>query len=107
MTDFIINKAGAKVYLDTNKHELLEIPVLKNDAEKGITHHVLSVGMGRQGIPTVTIKKSNKQALVYRLPMELQEWAQSATGMAMQGLNPFPTDVEFGKIDGITYAHLH
>lgn len=107
MTDFIINKAGAKVYLDANKHELLEIPVLKNDEEKGVIHHVLSVGMGGQGIPTVTIKKHNKKALVYRLPMELQEWAQSATGMAMRGLNPFPTNVEFGKIDDTVYAHLH
>lgn len=107
MADFIMNKAGAKVYLDANKHELLEIPVLKNDGEKGVIYQVLSVGMGRQGIPTVTIKNANKKAIVYRLPTELQGWVQSAMGMAMQGLNPFPTKVEFGKIDDTIYAHLY
>lgn len=107
MADFIVNKAGAKVYLDVNKHELLEIPVLKNDGEQGVIYHVLSVGIGRQGIPTVTIKNSNKKALVYRLPMELQGWVQSSTGMAMQGINPFPSKVEFGEINDTIYAHLH
>lgn len=106
MADFIVNKAGAKVYLDANKHELLAIPVLKNDEERGVIHHVLSVGIGKQGIPTVTIKNPNKKALVYRLPPELQGWVQSSTGMAMQGLNPFPSSVEFGKTDGTIYAHF-
>lgn len=106
MADFIMNKAGAKIYLDANKHELLEIPELKNDKEKGIAHKVLSVGMGRQGIPIVTIKNHNNKAMAYRLPMELQGWVQSSTGLAMQGTKLFPSNVEFGKIDDIIYAHF-
>lgn len=106
MTDFIVNKAGAKVYLDANKHELLEIPALKNDGERGVVHHVLSVGIGRQGVPTITIKNPNNKALVYRLPMELQEWVQASIGMARQVPNLFPTNVEFGEIDNTIYAHL-
>lgn len=106
MADFIVNKAGAKVYLDANKHELLEIPVLKNVEERGVIHQVLSVGIGRQRIPTITIRNPNKKALVYRLPMELQEWAQASITTAMRVPKLFPTNVEFGKIDDTIYAHF-
>ncbi|MEC0342019.1 hypothetical protein [Bacillus sonorensis] len=44
MTDFIVNEAGAKIYKDIAKHEILKVPVLLDEKEKGVVHLVLSVG---------------------------------------------------------------
>jgi hypothetical protein len=45
VSDYIVNKAGAKVYSDVNKHAVLKVPLLKKESENGVVHDVLSVGM--------------------------------------------------------------
>lgn len=97
MSDFIVNKAGARIYNDVNKHALLEIPVIANENEKGICYKVLSIGMVRTGIPIITIQK-NESAIAYKLPVELIEWAQTAIGMAMSGMKSLPANIEFGVL---------
>lgn len=109
MADFIVNKAGAKIYKDITKHEVMKIPVLMNDKAEGVVHHVLSVGMAgtlTQREPIATIKNSNQEVVVYRLPEELQGWVEQSMDMSMQGIKPFPTDIEFGTLNGRTYAEM-
>ncbi|WP_338754898.1 hypothetical protein [Bacillus sp. FJAT-52991] len=76
MANFTVNKAGAKIYSDISKHEFLKLPMLMNDKAKGAVYEVLSVGLllGEQREPVATIKKSDQEIVVYRLPKDLQEW---------------------------------
>jgi phosphoribosylcarboxyaminoimidazole (NCAIR) mutase len=55
-SEFVINKAGAKVYIDLSKHNELEIPILANEHESGKVYEVLSVGMMPPGIAIATVK---------------------------------------------------
>lgn len=105
--DFVVNRAGAKIYMDVSKHEVLKIPVLMNDKTKGVVHEVLSVGVvGAQRALIATIKKSNKNVVAYRLPEELRGWAEHSMGMSAMGVKFFPTKVEFGILNGRTYAEV-
>lgn len=107
MTDFVVNKAGAKIYSDINKHELLKLPVLVDTKANGTIHEVLSVGFqGEQREPIVTIKKSNQEVIAYRLPKDLQGWVEGSMFMTMQGMNPFPTRVEFGILNNRAFAEI-
>ncbi|KXY68784.1 hypothetical protein AT261_23625 [Bacillus cereus] len=107
MTNSVVNKAGAKIYSDINKHEMLELPVLVNNKSNGIIHEVLSVGLqGAQREPIVTIKKSNQEAIAYRLPKDLQGWVENAMFLTMQGMNPFPSRVEFGILDNRAFVEI-
>lgn len=100
MPEFIINKAGAKVYSDVLKHE--ELPI-----EESIIYHVLSVGIiGGQRTSIATIRQEDGSAVVYRLPYQLDDWAQSSMVMSLGGSNLFPSDVEFGMIDGRVYVDI-
>lgn len=105
MSDYIVNKAGAKIYSDVNKHAVLKVPALKKESENGVVHDVISVGMVQNGIALITIKQ-NGDAVAYRLPPELMQWAQSAVGMAMSGMKAFPAKVEFGILKGRCYAEI-
>lgn len=107
MADFIVNKAGAKIYKDVSKHELLKVPVLLNSGAKGIVHNVLSVGIvGMQREPIATIEKSNGEVVAYRLPHALTGWVEHCMGMKLQGIDMFPSEFEFGELNGRVYAEM-
>ncbi|TCI58560.1 hypothetical protein [Exiguobacterium sp. SH0S2] len=100
MSEFVVNKAGAKLYSDVSKHEELQIKESK-------IYHVLSVGVvGGQRTAIATIKEDDGSAVVYRLPYQLDDWVQSSVVMAHGGLDLFPSDVEFGVIDERIYAEI-
>ena len=107
MADFIVNKAGAKIYKDINNHEFLKVPVLLNEKAQGIVHNVLSVGiLGGQREPIITVKKANGKVMAYRLPHELFGWVENTVGMKLQGIDMFPAEVEFGKLNDRVYAEI-
>jgi len=107
MADFIVNKTGAKIYKDINKHDVLKVPVLLDEKAQGIVHNVLSVGiLGGQREPIVTVKESNGKVIAYRLPNELVGWVENSVGMKLQGIDMFPAKVEFGKLNGRVYAEI-
>ncbi|WP_338842168.1 hypothetical protein [Paenibacillus glucanolyticus] len=102
--DYVINKAGAKVYKDLSKHDVLEIPSLNSDAESGKVYEVLSVGI-MSGTPFATVKIGDLP-IAFRLPADLVGWCQHSMGLAMQGVKLFPTKVEFGQLNERYYAEL-
>lgn len=105
MADFIVNEAGVKIYKDINKHEVLKVPVLSNQNEQGIVHTVLSAGfIGMQREPIITVSESTGKISAYRLPRELIDWVESSIGMKLQGIDMFPSKVEFGKLNNKIYA---
>lgn len=107
MEDFVINKAGAKIYKDINKHEVLKVPVLVNENAQGIVHTVLSVGvLGGQREPIITVKESSEKVTAYRLPRDLTDWVQHWMGMTLQGIDMFPAEVEFGRLNDRIYAEI-
>lgn len=102
----IQNKAGATIYGDITKHDVLDIPDVPTTDQNGKVYHVLSAGMHKSTIALVTIKENN-QAVAYQLPQGLlQDWALNSIVMARQGLNAFPCDVEFGKLPTGYYAEM-
>lgn len=103
--DFIINKAGAKVYRDLSKLSVLQIPTLSNEKQQGVLFDILSVGLMPPGIPIVTVKLEDRP-IAFRLPQELSTWAQTSIGMALEGINVFPAKVEFGKLKNRYYAEI-
>ncbi|MCE4092845.1 hypothetical protein LXM61_27255 [Priestia megaterium] len=107
MEDFIINKAGAKIYKDITRHKLLSLPVLKNNTEQGIVYEVLSTGvLGSQRTPIITVKEKNGEVVAYRLPDELRDWVEHSMGMKLSGFDVFPSEIEFGIIDNHAYAEI-
>jgi len=67
---------------------------------------VLNVGTDFKTGVTATIQE-NRLAIVYRLPEELESWVVNAVTMAQgMGINPFPSDVEFGKLPTGYYAEI-
>ncbi|MGM0817434.1 MAG: hypothetical protein ACQEUO_18355 [Bacillota bacterium] len=104
MKDYKINQRGAKIYSDLNKHELLQIPTLKNTSEDGTVYHVLSLGViGTHSAGMVPVEDSEGKVAAYRLPSALADWVALNMGL---GVNVFPSDVEFGIIDGRPYAEV-
>jgi hypothetical protein len=99
---------------------------LKNASDKGSVYHVFKVGFlvaspkdcersgikakanetGKCFLPTAVMDVAGEKQLC-RLPLELTNWATTVVGMATtQGVNVFPTDIEFGILDGRTYAEM-
>ncbi|WP_174732989.1 hypothetical protein [Mesobacillus harenae] len=105
MAEYVVNKAGAKVYTDISKHEVLAIPTLKSTAEQGALYKVLSVGMHRKQTPIATVKKGNG-AKAYILPEELHGWALNVLMTSADGVKMFPATVEFGVLNGRSYAEI-
>lgn len=107
MADFIVNKAGAKIYKDISKHAVLKVPVLLDEKAKGVIHNVLSVGiLGSQREPIVTVKESNGEVVAYRLPYDLLGWVENMMGLKLQGIDMFPEKVEFGKLNNRVFAEI-
>lgn len=100
------NSAGAIIYADINKHEVLDVPKVATTSEVGKAYHVLSVGVHRTGVGMVTVKENGK-AIAYRLPEgKLQDWAFYSIGLAQQGIKLFPCDIEFGELPTGYYAEI-
>ena len=97
--DCFLNRRGAKVYYDITKQPILQI------VEGSQTEMVLSVGMGKLGIPLITISKE-ENPICYRLPEELREWVYTVIGMANMGENLFPSKVVFSKRKNRYYADI-
>lgn len=90
MTDYFINKYGAKIYLDELKQPLLEIP-------EGQTQlYVYSVGFNFAGTPLITIR-NNRHFVCYKLPLQYCEWVKSCVGLSRMGLNCFPAQCVFTR----------
>lgn len=106
MNEFILNKVGAKIYKDINKHSILEIPTLDGGREKGAIYEVLSVGMFPSGNPLITIKNDRNEVIAYKLPEELHGWCQSIINIAMTGVKIVPSRIEFGILNGKYYAEI-
>ncbi|GIO25080.1 hypothetical protein [Oceanobacillus sp. J11TS1] len=107
MGDYIVNQAGAKIYRDINKHQLLNIPVLQSDEEVGVVYEVLSVGsLGLNRDHIITVKKQD-QVVAYRLPNDLSGWAEHVQLFSYQGKKVFPSKVEFGNLNNENYAHIY
>lgn len=97
-----------KTYEEYKNLKQLPIPVTKNSKEKGSILSVLKVGFfNNEGelLPTVTIKNSEREELL-RLPIELQAWAVNCVSLAQTGMKVFPSNVEFGILDGRYYAEI-
>lgn len=97
--EFFLNHQGAKVYYDNKKQPVFLIP----KGSKTVT--VLSVGVGKTGIPLITISE-NGQHMCYRLPQELSNWAYTIIGIANMGISFFPTQVLFSNKNGKYYADI-
>ncbi|MDE5054885.1 hypothetical protein NDK25_21970 [Niallia taxi] len=107
MSDFILNKAGAKIYKDIKKHEYIETPVLSDPSESGIIYNVLSVGfVGVQRSPIMTVEETDGKVNAYRLPDELGGWMEKTMNQSAMGVNVFPSKVEFGKLNNRVYAEM-
>lgn len=97
--EYFFNSKGGKVYYDVQRQPLLK---LKNGVCKC---NVLSVGINKEGVPLVTIVE-NEEAVCYRLPEELSEWAMTVIGFGTRGTNLFPAEVVSSKYNGKFYANI-
>ena len=97
--EYFLNQRGAKIYFDIKKQPLLKI----SNGQR--ICNVLSIGISKEMIPTVTVAETN-EAKCYRLPMELSEWAITLVGCANMGTNIFPAKVVFSKTEGGYYADI-
>ena len=103
----------------------ISLPTLRSPDEKGSVVNVFKVGFlavndgdcakagirakkgpaGKSLLPTATVSFAGERQLC-RLPVALSEWTFGCVSTAMSGHNPFPSEVEFGVLDGRTYAEL-
>jgi hypothetical protein len=101
----------------------VRVPTLRNDTETGAIVMVAKVGFllateaecaeahisaepgpnGKFILPTAMILDV-KVARLHRLPTGLTSWVLEAVALAHAGKNLFPSKVEFGKLNGRTYA---
>lgn len=96
--DFFYNQKGAKVFVDATRQPILPV-------KRGEIFEVLSVGIGRDLIPLVTVLEE-KQPVCYRLPDDLQGWAINIVGIANTGMNLLPSKVKFSSLNGKWYADI-
>lgn len=94
--EFFVNTRGAVVFKDESKQPVLELP------EGTTIKKVLSVGTLGSGKPIANIQEEDG-VICYILPDWFSDWCMSCTGMAMQGINIFPSEVLFSKM-GDVYA---
>ncbi len=107
MSEYITNKAGARVYKDIKKHSFLKIPELNNEKESGAVYEVFSVGnMGVNFDPVITIRGNDGSAVLCRLPTDLSDWVDYQKGIRLQGIEMFPARIEFGKLNNRIYAEI-
>lgn len=103
----------------------ITLPTLRSPSETGSRYKVYKAGFlaanevdstkagiqaqkvpgGKVLLPTITIDSSGERQLC-RLPTDLADWVMSCMSSAMAGLKPFPAQVEFGYLDGRSYAEF-
>ncbi|MGE8053537.1 hypothetical protein ACQKOD_06105 [Bacillus mycoides] len=97
--DYVINNQGAKIYSDATKHEVLPIPKIKSNKEKGVVYEVLSVGMLGRDTLIATIREEG-QVVAYILPEQYKGWVSHSLLVSKHlGESIFPEKVEFGCIE--------
>ncbi len=105
----------------------LQVGKIAKPQESGIIYPVTKVGMllvnvsdcQKQGLgeakpmvgdqtalPTVTIR-AEAGATLFRLPLQLAQWAAHTCALAEQGTNMLPGDIEFSDLNGRITADLH
>lgn len=97
--EYFYNKQGAKVYKDISKQPQLPLKEGNN------LYLVLSVGIGKEGIPFVTIEEEG-EAVCYNLLLDYSEWAMTVVGIANSGEKLIPGQVVFSLMDGKYYADI-
>jgi hypothetical protein len=60
---------------------------------------------GKRLLPTAVVDFDGAEQLC-KLPIELSAWTKFCVGAAHAGDNPFPSEVEFGRLDGRVYAEI-
>jgi hypothetical protein len=90
-SDYVVHKVG---FVLVDQSECLSVGI-QPDTEIA----------GRLALPTAVIELDGDKWLC-RLPLELTPWAIDLVGMAQLGGIQFPTTIEFGRLDGRTYAEL-
>lgn len=103
----------------------IECPILSSDKDSGSVFEVKKVGFvladpnecklkgldapkvpgGKSALPTAVVLFDKKFELC-SLPFELFGWVEGCVAMAHAGMNPFPTEVEFGVLEGRFYAEV-
>ena len=115
------NTAGVVIHNDIKKYPFLNIPMIINE-EDGMVYEVLNAGFHtndavamittddfattRVNAPIVTVKNSDGNIQVYRLPLELESWVISCMQAASAGKISFPCKVSFGIIDTKYYVEF-
>ena len=105
----------------------LQIPEIPNQDISGSIYEVVKVGflvagpsechelgipaqinaVGQSELPTIVVDAPVSGKVLYRLPLELTEWAETCVAMAHSvGFKPFPAMIEFGILDGRAYAEM-
>ena len=99
---YFTNARGGRVYHDPSKHDVL--PIVE---DKHSLYTVLSLGSyaGDINEMTITIRERGKP-VVYLLPHSLHGWATHCIILAHTEVNLFPSKVQFGVIEGRTYAEI-
>lgn len=102
----------------------VSLPTLNSPNEKGSTYNLLRVGFlavpkaalpaqlaaaqaagDKRLLPTAVIKFDGKEELC-RLSLDLSPWVLWCVEVAHAGNNPFPSEVEFGRLNGRAYAEF-
>lgn len=106
--EFLINKAGAKIYYNNPAlHESLPIPLVTDVTKGGTVYDVLSVGKINDGSIVATVKHADASVVAYKIPEELSDWANHLMEYAQNGVKLLPEKVEFGILDGRVFAEIH
>ena len=60
---------------------------------------------GKRLLPTAVVDFDCAEQLC-KLPIELSAWTKFCVEVAHSGSNPFPSDVEFDRLEGRAYAEI-
>lgn len=80
---------------------VLDLPMLESPQAKGLALEVARVATAGDLAWIETV-----DGQVFRLPDSLNDWAKTVVAVALGMVNPFPSSVEFGIIDGRPYAQM-
>lgn len=86
---------------------VLELPAIESPQAKGIVLDVARVATAPAGPgsdPLAWIE--TRDGRVFRLPEVLFAWASTTVAVALSMGNMFPSEVEFGIVDGHPYAEI-
>lgn len=103
----------------------VSLPTIANDKDTGSIYTIFKVGFlavslaecnkiglssttefgGKCVLATAVVDFAGQRQLC-RLPIALTDWAIDCVALANSGKNLFPSKVEFGLLDGQTYAQL-